>query len=647
MIDMKKIYSFFILALLICKICVGQTASIDHWETIILSNQIWKYFIGNTEPDADWRKLTFIDSTWLSGEGGIGYGDGDDRTIIEPTISLYLRMKFTIYDLAKIERAILHVDYDDAFVAYINDFEIARANIGISGDHPSHDQLSDTDHEAQMYQGGNPEGFLIEKQNLANCLSQGENVLAIQVHNSDPESSDLSSITFFSVGINDTSIMYYQTPSWFGTPEDLSSNLPIVVIDTNGQLIPDEPRIVAEMGIIYNEPEKRNTITDEYNHYNGRINIELRGNSSLEFPKKSYALETQKSNGDNNNVSLLDMPRENDWILYGPYSDKSLMRNVLTFKLARDIGQYAPRTRFCELILNGDYQGIYVLMKKIKQDKNRVDIAKLTPADTNGDDLTGGYILKLDWEDPKSQGRHSPIDGKLFHYHHPQKENLLAVQKRYIKDWIIHFERILSSDDYLDDVIGYRRYINMDSFVDYFISAQLAHNADCFRLSTFMYKDRNSRDSTLHFGPLWDFDLAYGNQDEGPYGTPYGWVFEYDLDEINFWWDRFLSDSVFTDRIKKRWHELRQNVLSQDRILAYIDSVALALDEAQQRNFDRWKILGEWVWPNAYIGEDYQDEVDYLKDFIVKRLEWLDAKIPDLGKEKSTPRPQEEKKTSL
>ncbi len=178
-----------------------------------------------------------------------------------------------------------------------------------------------------------------------------------------------------------------------------SSNLPIIIINTNGLSIPyDNPRIVAEMGIIYNGQGERNNISDSLNNYSGKISIEIRGASSSGWSKKSYGIETQNDDGSNNNVSLLGMPEENDWILYASYYDRSFLRNVLTFKLANDMGWYASRTRYCELVLNGEYQGIYVLMEKIKRDKNRVDISKLNPDEISGDDVTGGYIIKVDKE---------------------------------------------------------------------------------------------------------------------------------------------------------------------------------------------------------------------------------------------------------
>ena len=151
-----------------------------------------------------------------------------------------------------------------------------------------------------------------------------------------------------------------------------SSNLPIIVIDTYEQVIPDEPKISAHMGIIFNGSGEINYITDSSSHYDGDIGIEIRGHSSQHyFPKKQYGLETRDSEGENINVSLLGMPEENDWILYAPYSDKSLMRNVLAYDIAKSLGSYAPRTQFCEVILNNDYVGIYVFMEKIKKDSNR------------------------------------------------------------------------------------------------------------------------------------------------------------------------------------------------------------------------------------------------------------------------------------
>lgn len=174
------------------------------------------------------------------------------------------------------------------------------------------------------------------------------------------------------------------------------SNLPIILIDTHGKAIPyDNPRIVAEMAIIYNGRGQTNHPTDPPNEYQGKISIEIRGSSSAGWAKKQYAIETQFDDGSNRNISLLGMPKENDWILSAPYYDRSMIRNVLVYWMVRQTGRWAPRTRLCELVLNGNYQGVYILMEKIKADKHRVNIKRMSPRDVGGDSVTGGYIMWL------------------------------------------------------------------------------------------------------------------------------------------------------------------------------------------------------------------------------------------------------------
>lgn len=172
-----------------------------------------------------------------------------------------------------------------------------------------------------------------------------------------------------------------------------STNLPLVILNTNGKTIPDAYKIDASMKIINHGPGKMNRPSDSATDYDGKIGIEIRGHFSATFPQKPYALETRDSLGNNLNVSLLGMPKENDWILIPNYNDKSFVRNLLAFELFRRMGNYAPNTRLCEVILNSGYRGVYVFTEKIKADKNRVDIARMTADDNLGVALTGGYII--------------------------------------------------------------------------------------------------------------------------------------------------------------------------------------------------------------------------------------------------------------
>ena len=614
--------------------CLLFSQSINHWETAVLEGDYWRYLEGTYEPDSNWRKINFNDSTWLQGPGGIGYGDGDDTTIINPVNSLYLRRTFTIIDTADIVAGVLNIDYDDAFVAYLNNVEIARANVGVVGDNPPFNQTSDSQHEAQMYQGGNPDQFVINNQVLKSVILPGNNVLSVQIHNENITSSDLTARVFLSFGIATNSSNYNTTPFWFQPPLIFtSSNLPIVVINTLGQTIVDDPRIVCDMGVIDNGFGNINSINDTFNDYNGKISIEFRGSSSLYFDKKSYGLETQDTLGNNNNVSILGMPVENDWILYAPYSDKSLMRNFLAYNLGRKMGNYSPRTVFCELIVNNDYKGIYILTEKIKRDNDRIDIAKLDVDDLAGDSLTGGYILKIDRTSPGGMywtSNFPNIGGGALdiQYCYPDPSVMLPEQLEYIEGYVDSFEYALSGPNFMDSLIGYSKYIDVNSFIDLYIINEFSKNIDGYRLSTYMYKDRDDNGGKLTMGPFWDYNLAFGNAEYCDAGITSGWEVNTGCGYNNpFWFERLLDDTTYQNKLKCRWDYLRQRSFHLDSIFNFIDSMAIYLNDAQQRNFQKWDILGNYVWPNYYIGNTYQDEIQFLKTWIGGRLMWIDSNI--------------------
>lgn len=611
----------------------GLFSQANHWETLIKANEQWRYFLGTLSPAAvepafTWRTVSFNDGGWLQGPGGFGYADGDDATTIPAVMSVFMRKKFTIIDKTKIESGVLSVDYDDGFVAYLNGTEIARANMDGKGAFPAY--TSDTSgfgDEGLV----NPLPFTVSKETLQSLLIQGENVLAVQVHNENENSSDLTSNVYLTVGINDASLTYQIPPAWFQPPPEpvtfTSSDLPIIVITTSGgQTIPDDPKIIATMGVIDNGTGNRNNLNDPYNNYNGYIAIETRGESSQMFPKKSYSVETVDAVGENLNVELLGFPAENDWILYAPYTDKSMMRNEMTFKLSRDIGRYASRTRACEVVLNGNYQGVYTLMEKIKVDNNRVDIASLNPDEISGDDLTGGYVLRVDkWDNNDYPFWNSA--GIDFQYFDPEGADLVAQQQLYIRNFINAVNSSINGTDFANPVTGYANYIDVPSFIDNMLLSELGKNVDGFRFSTYMYKDKDSNGGKLVLGPLWDFNLAYGNIDyndalEQPVGN---WLYN---DFRMFWFPRLMQDANFRNKMKTRWVSLRTGELSNTRINFLIDSMATSLSESQVRNYNRWPILGTYVWPNQYIGNTYAEEVAWFRNWIITRANWMDTNLP-------------------
>jgi hypothetical protein len=425
-----------------------------------------------------------------------------------------------------------------------------------------------------------------------------------------------------------------------------SSNLPIVVINTNGAAIPDEPKIKATMGIIDNGVGVRNNLADPFNNFSGAIGIEVRGSSSQSFPKKQYGIEIWDDMNNGINASLLGMPAEEDWVLFAPYNDKSLMRDVLAYKLGRDLGRYASRTRYCELVLNGQYMGIYVLMEKVKRNNNRVDIAKLNPDEVSGDNVTGGYIIKIDKETGSGNGGWSSSftpPGRsgnqqiYFQYDYPSAANLGTEQRNYIKQYVSNFETSLNSSTFSDPVNGYVKYIDVESFIDFFIMNEVSKNVDGYRLSTFLHKKKDSDGGKLHMGPIWDFNLGFGNANYCTQGNPEGWVTNFnsvcsqDFWLIPFWWSKLYSDGAYRNKLAARWIELRSGPLETSKVLTYIDSVASVLNaESQQRNFQRWPVLNEYVWPNYYVGPTFAAEVSWLKNWMSTRFNWLDANMPRL-----------------
>lgn len=427
-------------------------------------------------------------------------------------------------------------------------------------------------------------------------------------------------------------------------PLQLSSNLPIIVIDTYGVSIPNEPKIPGFMGIIDNGTGLENNINDPFNHYNGSIGIEIRGQSSQMFPKKSYSMETRTASGDNQNVALLGMPSENDWVLYAPYTDKSMLRNTMTFEMARKMTGYATRTRYCEVVVNGDYKGIYVLMERIKRDKNRVDIEALNPNEISGVNLTGGYILrvdKMDWDfNYATEGWLSEVNPfypsakrQTFQYFDPKADEIVPQQRTYIKNFVTLAEKALVSNDFTSPYSGYPVYFDLPSFVDFMLLSEISKEVDKYKFSTYFYKENDRDGGKLFAGPAWDFNLGYGNVDYWPEGLKItGWLYQTVTTgnpDMMYWWKRLMEDPYFLDLAKTRWLDLRQNSLTNAFIQQKVDSLINEIDEAKERNFARWPILGEYVWPNYdWENNTYADEVEYFTDFLNNRIEYMDNHMP-------------------
>jgi len=413
----------------------------------------------------------------------------------------------------------------------------------------------------------------------------------------------------------------------------ISSNLPLIMLTTNGLVITDDPKINAKMGIIWNGPGKLNALVDPKNDFNGNISIEIRGSSSQDFPKKSYGFETKSIEMEDMDVSLLGMPKETDWILYAPYTDKTMIRDVFTFTMDASMGHYSPRCRYVELFLNNNYQGVYVLMEKIKRNKNRVDIAKLLTTDNTGENLTGGYIIKIDKTTGSGGGGWNSdyinnTNKSFYQYDYPKSTEITTEQKSYIKSYMGNMEKAL----YLQKYTGtgnYHEFLNDTSFIDFMIVNEFAKNIDGYRLSSYLYKGKNK---LMNCGPIWDFNLTYGNANYYSGGTTTGFEYQNDLSsdywQNPFWWKKLMLDPNFVQKLKRRWSSIRKNEFSDSRIKFVTDSLTSLLSEAQVRNYQRWPIMGTYVWPNYYVGTTYASEVTWMKNWMTQRLAWLDKMWP-------------------
>ncbi len=433
------------------------------------------------------------------------------------------------------------------------------------------------------------------------------------------------------------------------------SNLPIVVINTDGgvAISTNLSETPADMGIIANVAG-RNYLINPFNNYNGRITTRVRGNSSTNFPKKSYKVTLKTTAGADTNVSILGMPAEEDWILYASYNDKTLMRDPLVYHLANQIGQYASRVRYCELVVNGEYLGVYAMEEQVKRGADRVNISKLRTTDISGNNVTGGYLLKVDsqggavgyfWNmsqnstctDPNGS---STLHGNTVEIEYPKSGDLQVAQRNYIQNYVTSFETALHNNDF-STTTGYRKYVNLNSFIDHFLMTEFAKNPDGYRLSTYLYKDKDSKGGKLTMGPLWDYNFAVGNSPTPACRgqNPQGWAYQDNFTcdptawakPMPFWWNELMKDPNFVNGVKDRWTVLRQNVLTIANTNNFIDSTATLLSESQVRNFQKWDILSVDNGILLFNGGTYSSEIDSLKLWINQRLAWIDNNIEGLG----------------
>lgn len=416
------------------------------------------------------------------------------------------------------------------------------------------------------------------------------------------------------------------------------SNLPLIIVEAFGRDIDTEAqwdsratrRPVFVMSIDRNERTQRAAMVADASLVR-RAGMRVRGQTSSQFDKKQYSVELWDEEDDDRAASLLGMPPESDWVLYAPWLDKTLMRNVLAYRWFREMGHYSVRCRFVELFHNADggrigmddYRGIYVLMEKIKRDSNRVDIAKLDATMTTKPEITGGYIFKID----KGTQNDANFDAGLQNigFVEPKKPN--ETQFNYLRSHVNSLVSTLASNQFADPNTGYPAYIDVLSFIDVHIHVELLKNVDGFRFSTFLYKDRGQK---IRLGPVWDYNLSLGNASSHEGDTPKGWYYV-TIDNYEYlYFKRLFEDPNFELQYWDRYFELRKTVFDTDKLMGQIDDLEQLLVESQERNFERWPIFNRRLFrhPRAVmVRKTHREQVQWMKDWLQGRLAWMDQQF--------------------
>ena len=383
--------------------------------------------------------------------------------------------------------------------------------------------------------------------------------------------------------------------------------LTTISLSTYGQTKEEAQKTVGQISIQVDSAlnaQRKVTAHMKMDGYDGPIGIKLRGNSSLSFNQKKYTIELRDELGHEVDAPLMGMPAHSDWVLLAPYSDVSAARDPLAFQLWRDMGHWGPRTRMVELTLNGEYRGIYILSEAIKRGNERVAIAKMKKKNVSGRDLTGGYLLRIDTANDDDATFISKVPGigegnmttqVIWSCIYPKKKNLTSEQFAYIQSYVDTVEQVIQSEEFADPERGYARYIDVPSFVDYFIHTELSVNADGYKRSAYFYKEKQNEDGTggkLFAGPVWDYNLAYGNANFSNANNPEAWNFEgASNNPTPAMWQRLLQDPAFRKAVKVRYKALRKNVLSEKSINAYIDQHAKLLAPYLDHHFETYPEL--------------------------------------------------------
>ena len=380
---------------------------------------------------------------------------------------------------------------------------------------------------------------------------------------------------------------------------DQFTGLPIIYVNTNGVAIDSKEDYVEGVASIIGGENYPDLVEAE-------MKIKGRGNSTWwqggVWGKKPYQIKFDDK------TEVLNIPKDKKWVLLAELSDKSLIRN----KISREMGDisrfdYVPKAEYVELFINDQHAGTYLIGQKVEESKNRVNVGDkgyLIEIDqTNRIDEDDVYFTTDGW---------SKFPSNLFNIKEPSLE-LNSSEYNLIKNHIINFEEALFGDNFTGANLGYRAFIDLDSFIDWYLINEICKNQDAATYSSIYFNYIPGE--KIKMGPLWDFDLAYGNVDYSNATYPEGFHIK-----SNPWYKRMFEDPYFNSLVKDRFLYYETNL---DMLLNKIDLIEKYLEKSQQKNFEIWPILGQYVWPNPVYYDTHHEEVEHLKDWIEQRMTWL------------------------
>lgn len=411
-------------------------------------------------------------------------------------------------------------------------------------------------------------------------------------------------------------------------------DLPLMVVDAYGAGKPGR-EYVDSAAMIFGDVPHATTSLAESPAVATRAGIRLRGNSSATFEKTPYRLEFWDNDSDDLDWPVLGMPADSDWVLRGPFTDKTLIRDAFVYSLGRDMGIHAPRFAFVEFYLNtdngpltsSDYMGVYMIVETIKNSKDRLDLKQLDEDDTTLPKITGGYIFKFEWmaaEEPILQC--SGNAATCWNYLEvADPDPLNAEQRAWLTQYLQEFHDVMRGPNFADPQTGYSAYIDVGSFINQMIIYELSREMDAYVRSSHFYKDR---DGKITAGPLWDYDLSFGVGGFFNNTQAAGWQYDQTRQPmVHDWWRTLMRDPVFVNQVKARWQELRQGLLSDASLNSRIDTLSAPLTNAAARNFQRWPNLTSpmvsfFQTPTA---PTWQGQLDHMRTWLAQRTAWLDS----------------------